>query len=471
MPVTLKATIFFFVCVVINKGVAIITTPIFTRIMSTDEFGDYSVYSAWNNIANVFISLNLSSGVYTQGLVKFDGDKKFTSSLQGLSFFLAIIWSLIVLLFGDYFTKLTTLSLIKQYSMIISIWASAAFSFWATEERVNLRYKYLLICTILISIIQPSVSISAVLFSEDKVLARIIATTLVQVVIYSFLFIKQILNGKKFVSKKYWLYALSFNLPLVPHYLSEIVLTSADRIMIDDIIGSSEAGIYSLAYSISTLMLICNMALLQTINPWIYKKIKNREENNIPRIAYSTMIIVAIANIFLIVIAPELVKFFAPAQYASAIWVIPPIAMSVYFQFMYCLFADFEFYYKKTSFIMVASIICAVSNIALNLIFIGLFGYLAAGYTTLFCYILYAISHYMFSRKVCKDYLNNSKIYSIKMLFSISGVFLVAGFGVMILYNYPFIRYFIMLSLFVLLLIFHKKIVSLVKHLFSLRSM
>ena len=39
-------------------------------------------------------------------------------------------------------------------------------------------------------------------------------------------------QGKKFFSKKYWKYALKFNIPLIPYYLSQVVFNTSDRIMI-----------------------------------------------------------------------------------------------------------------------------------------------------------------------------------------------------------------------------------------------
>ena len=50
---------------------------------------------------------------------------------------------------------------------------------------------------------------------------------------------------------------------------------------------------------------------------------------------------------------------FAPESYIDAIWVIPPIAMSVYFMFAYDLFAKFEFYYEKTKLISFATVMGA----------------------------------------------------------------------------------------------------------------
>ena len=100
-------------------------------------------------------------------------------------------------------------------------------------------------------------------------------------------------------------------------------------------IGESEAGIYTLAYSLAFLMTIFNTALMATLNPWIYQKIKDRKEKEIGKIAYLSLGFVAIVNILLILLAPELVRIFAPEEYYNAIYVVPPVAMSVFFLFSY----------------------------------------------------------------------------------------------------------------------------------------
>ena len=63
--------------------------------------------------------------------------------------------------------------------------------------------------------------------------------------------------------------------------------------------------------------------------------------------AYFTMIIIAIVNLLLICFAPEIISLFAPPPYYEAIWIVPPVAMSVFFMFCYDLFAKFAFYYEK----------------------------------------------------------------------------------------------------------------------------
>lgn len=73
-------------------------------------------------------------------------------------------------------------------------------------------------------------------------------------------------------------------------------------------VGDDVAGVYSLAYSISLLMTMFNTALLQTLEPWMYKKIKYKQTQDISRITYPALIIIAVVNLILIAFAPEVVS-------------------------------------------------------------------------------------------------------------------------------------------------------------------
>ena len=284
------------------------------------------------------------------------------------------------------------------------------------------------------------------------------------------MFISQMRKGKIFYSKKFWIYALGFNLPLVPHYLSQTVLNSADRIMIERMVGESESGIYNLAYSLSLIMTLFNTALMQTLSPWIYQKIKEKKNKDIAPIAYITLVMIAAVNLLLILLAPEAVAIFASKEYYEAIYVIPPVAMSVFFMYSYDLFAKFAFYYEKTKVIMIASVSGALLNLILNYIFIKKYGYTAAGYTTLVCFMVYSIAHYLFMRKVCRECCDGMYPYNTGKILLITASFLIAGFVFMATYNYPLIRYGLVGIVVAMLIIMRNKIITVVKNIVSLKK-
>jgi O-antigen/teichoic acid export membrane protein len=458
-PVPLKASFWYLVCTFGQKVISVVTTPILTRLMSTKDYGNVSVFNSWSGVIAIVVTLYLCHGIYSQGLVKFEEDRKaFSSSMQGLLLALCLVWYLLYVLFHSVVNRILNLTTLQMTAMFVGMWSSSVFVFWATEQRVDYKYKKLVAVSVSVSLINAVAGIVTVANVDDKATGKILSSTIVMFFGYVGLFVAQVSKGKKIYSRKYWKYAVSFAIPLIPHYLSQTVLNSADRIMIKSMVGAGEAGIYSLAYSVSQILLALNIAILNTLSPWIFKKIKSKKVEDISGVAYPALIGVALANTILISVAPELVALFAPKAYYDAIWIIPPVAMSVFFIFSYSLFADFEFYFEKKNFLMMASVIAAVLNVILNYIFIGKFGYYAAGYTTLFCYVVYAIGHYLFMKKICSDYIGTVKVYDEKILISIAVVFMFAGFVFLSLYRHLFLRYILIVIIISISIVNRKKI-------------
>ena len=471
MPVQIRASLWFLVCSFLQKGISIISTPVFTRLLSTSEYGKYGVFNSWLTILTVFVTLNLYSGMYTRGLVKNTEDRRaYSSSLQGLCLTLDVIWIAVYLLFHRQINRITSLTTVQMLAMLVMIWTSAAFSFWAAEQRVELNYRRLVLITLIASAAKPALGVVFVLLAKDKVTARILGLLLVELVMYTGCFAVQMRRGKTFCSRKYWRDAFVFNIPLIPHYLSMSILNGADKIMIERMCGASEAGVYTLAYSLSQIMKLFNQALTQTIEPWLYRQIRDKRIGEIGRVAYPSWVLIAGLNLLLIALAPEAVAVFAPDSYYEAIWIIPPVAMSVYFIFLYSFFAVFEFYYLKTKLVAVATCAGALLNIILNYIFIRIYGYYAAGYTTLACYIVYALMHYLFMKKICREELAAENIYDRKLMTGISVLFIAAGMLLMLTYRYPIIRYGLLLAAALAALAFRRKISDQLRQLMSLKG-
>ena len=68
----------------------------------------------------------------------------------------------------------------------------------------------------------------------------------------------------------------------------------------------------------------------------------------------------------------------------------------------YFIFSNVEFIYEKTKFVFPITVIGAGLNIILNFIFIPLFGYGTAAYTTLISYAIVAVCHYLVTLLILK---------------------------------------------------------------------
>lgn len=450
IPIQAKAGIWFFVCNIIQKGIGFITTPIFTRLMSTEQYGIFTTYQTWRDILCIFITFSLSGSVYMKKMIELDTQEernKLTCSLQGLTVFITLTVLSVYLLFMSLWNKLLNLPTMAVLTIFISSLLTAAYDFWGARARIDYKYRALIAVTLLSSLLKPIFAIIAIKHTTETAFARIYAVTGVEVLIYSVLFFTNIKSGEKWYNKEYWKYGMIFVLPLIPHFLSQRILSSSDRIMIERMIGVSETGIYGLANSIGAILMIVVTSCDGVLAPWIYSRIKENKNNNdtVRRISLYIVIMMAILSLGVIVIGPELIRFFAPQEYYEAIWVLPPLILSIFLMLIYMFFIFYEYYFEETKKIMFATMGSAAINIGLNYIFIPQYGYIAAGYTTLFCYIVYAGFHYLVYRRTCQKHGITDMPYNAKLFLFIFVISLILGISATTIYNYPLIRYLIVL--------------------------
>lgn len=102
---------------------------------------------------------------------------------------------------------------------------------------------------------------------------------------------------------------------------------------------------------------------------------------------------------------------------------------------------------------MYASVFSAFLNILLNWILIPRYGYFAAAYTTLFCYLLQAVLDYFAMKKIVKN-----RIYNIRYIVYLSLSVIIVSFISKLLYDTLLIRYAIIIVILLILFLYRKSI-------------
>ena len=456
-----KATLWYTGCNIINKGMALLTTPIFTRVMSEEQYGQFSIFQSWVSIIIIFTSLNIFLGGYQKGLILFGNDiERFTSSQLGLIITITSGFLGIYIINPSFWDELFQLSPALMIAMFVELYFMPATELWSAKQRFDYKYKKYVVLTILMSFVSLGGGIVAVSLTSYKTEARVFADMLAKSLIGMSLLFLLFYRGRLFYDKKYWKYALRFNLPLIPHYLSNYILNQSDRLMIGRMVGKAATAYYSVAYTISSMMLLVVTAVNNSLTPFIYKSIEAEKTENIRRVTNGLVILVACLCTCAVAFAPEVIYIFAGGKYMDAIYVIPPIAFSVLFIFLNSLFSVVEYYYEKTKWISMATCICALRNLLLNFVFIKIYGYYAAGYTTLICYIFLVYMHYLFYKKVLQEKMIKYDFYDIKLIQSISVGSLVLMIVFVVIYKNVLIRYFIVAIILTVSIINRNKIVN-----------
>lgn len=448
MATPVKASLWFVVCNLIQSGIGVISVPIFARMLSTEEYGMFNTFYAWRNILMIFTSLNLSYGVFNNAMVKYEDSKtrdEYVSSMEGLYGLITLVVFGIYWITRSWCNEFLGMTTEVVCLLFVELLCYPALLFWSNRQRYEFKYKWLVIVTLLVSVVNLASGVILVYFSENKDLARIRSVALTDGLICGGFFIYQMIKGRKVCAPKFWKFALAFNIPLIPHYLSEMVLTQSDRIMIEKYVSATATANYSTAYSVATMLQLFMSAINASFLPWAYDCLKHKKYNDMKKMGVIITAIMCGLIILMMLFAPELIYIFAGKKYAGAIYVIPPIAMSVFFMLMYDFFSTIEFYYGKTVLVMIASVVSAGMNVLLNWLLIPKFGYYVAGYTTLFCYLLYSLTHYALYRRICKSEMGGNRCYNEKILFLIGAAMLAMTILINIVYRYIIIRYLIVI--------------------------
>lgn len=330
MSVEARAALWFALCNFLNKEVAMIVVPLYTRLLTTEEYGTYTVFQSWLNLFVILATLEISRGHYKVGITKYEEDAdRYTTSVLGLSNAVTIGFAAVYACAMPFFNRMLGMPTDLVISMLLYLLVYPAWEFWAIRQRFAYRYKTMVAATLAVAVLSPVMGVAYWLHLQSG--AAIFSKLAVQGAFALGICLLFWRKSQVWFHRIYWKEAFVFNLTLVPYLLSTSILNQADRIMIDSMVGAAEAAVYSVAYSAAMLMQLLDNAVSDAFIPWMYRRLKAGEYRSIEPVTNKLLILAAGANLLLILFAPEVIAVFAPGRYRDAIWVIPPVAASVFF--------------------------------------------------------------------------------------------------------------------------------------------
>ena len=461
LSLPVRASIAYMVVNIVLKGWAFLSTPIFTRLMEPDQYGVVATYYAMYELVFIVATFCLQGGIFNNGMVDYpDRRDEYAFSMLALSNLISLL-SLFVML-GVWVAWGDDIGLNGQFLllMFLSYFIQPAYGFWSAKQRYEYKYKFLAVISVLMVVIATVIAIILVYYAEadQRAYARLFGYegTLLLFYVVSYVHLARKVAFK--VNTAYWKPALAFNAVLIPHYLSTYILSSSDRIMIANMVGDKEAGIYSLGYSIALVLMSVWVAINNSLIPFTYEKCKANNYASISRATMPVVILFGGCCLLLILLSPEFLFFLAPPSYYDALGLIPPIVGGIFFLSLYNVFSNIVYYHKKPRYVLIGSVASALLNIVLNFMLIPTFGYQVAAYTTLACYMLQASIDYWAMYKVV-----GRNIYDTRVFLGISScVVLVSLFGTL-LYEYSGIRYGMMMLALIAVARYKADIIKMVK--------
>ncbi|MCB6994509.1 oligosaccharide flippase family protein [bacterium 210820-DFI.6.37] len=398
----IKSGFWYTVSSFLTRAMVFITMPVFTRIMTKTEYGNFSIYCNWQAILLIICGIEVYA---TLNRARFDFTKEkeldgyITSSLV-LSTVITSIICLLYLCFPFVFEKILLIDKKYMFMMFAYLFTYPALAMFQAKQRITYKYKLCAAISFGLAIGSSLLSLALVIMMKsDRLFGRIVGQYVFSIVV-GLIFYLYFMYRSRQVSVRAWKYALRIGLPMVFSYIGSQILLSSDSIILKHMCSAEEVSYISVTHTTSHIMLILVQALNTAWAPWFYDMLKMGNKKKIREIYQIYLWLVIGLTFVVLLIGPEIISVLGGLQYKESIYVLPAYMMCGTFSVLTAQFGNLETYYKKPEYAAVLTAIISALNVILNILGVKLLGYRAVCYTTVICQLILIGLHYFVTQKM-----------------------------------------------------------------------
>lgn len=434
---------------ILIKGIAFITLPIFSRLLSTEQFGIYSTYMAYENVLAIIVGLGLYASI-KNAKYEFAGEvNTYVSTVIWLTTIPTLFFLLVSIVWGGWFSDILKIDSPLVVLLVLQSFGSAMLSI--SNVKLSLNYNYMTYMKFAafntITNVLLSVFLIVFVFNTNREYGRIIGSAIPLLCIGVFVFIREGIKGEFKFDSSMAKFALMMGIPLIWHYLSQQIQNQFDRIAITNLVNLSKTGIYSFAHNISNILQIIFYSIENVWVIWMYEQMNTKNYTAIKEKSNQYLKFISYIAILMIIGSREVIMVMGDKDYWEGVYVCIPLIIGAYIVYLYTLPSNTEYFFKKTKYIAIMTGIAAITNISLNYLFIPFFGYIAAAYTTIASYSVQFLGHWLVYKKLLREN-DVNELFCLKQMLNSLFTVVIAGVVSLSMVNYPIIRYLLGLCYF-----------------------
>lgn len=385
---------------------SVVSAPLFVRMMSPAEYGSASVFITWVGIASAIVGLKIDGTLYN---AKSEFGEELLPAYCSSNLFLSIVFSLCLVVFAQFApgNLLRVLGFDYGWVLVLAVVVSLCTAI------SNIRLIYLTItrrafANMLVSLCLAfgQVVLSLVLLGQisDGFLARVFGYSLPLILLGFIVCISIYIHGRKLVSPRFWSFCLALSVPLIFNSIGYLIINQSDRLIINSMLGSAAAGIYSFAYSTSLPIGVISSSLNSAWTPEFFDYLDNDKESELVIRANRYFINFTFIGACLMLVSPEVLKILGTTEYYDGLTMVPAVVLAYYYQFLFTWPVNYETYFKQTKVIAISTIIAAIVNIFLTVLLVKAVGVIGAAFASLLSFALLFFIHHVFSIKTIDRY-------------------------------------------------------------------
>ena len=400
LRVPAKATVWYIGSSAAARIIGALSSPIFTRLLSAEEFGLFPLYSSWIGVLSVLVTLEITGNVIYRGFQEHEDEKdEFATATLGLIGALFVGFCALYFAFYRFIENFIGLSLRISIFMMLEIFGAAVISLYLAKAKFEYKYKAVSALNIISAVMIPFSAVLVILLTEIRAEARIYVSSLITLAIAIPIIFIIVKGVDKLYSPKIWKYLLGRSIPLLPHYFAAALILRAAEISIGRSHGTAALGQYSLAMSVGMIITVVTGGILSALAPWMMRKIR---EGGIQRIREFLLLLTRALGLLALLIlaaAPEILNFLAADGFRNALPSVYPLEIAAIFSFLSGAIMSACTYYKRGGMSSVSSVIAAAVSVTLAFLVLPRIDYRWAGMFALISYlVLTLLSSLIFKR-------------------------------------------------------------------------
>ena len=415
-----NASVWYVLSNTLSRGVSLIATPIFTRLLTPKEYSVYPLYVSYMGIFTVLATFEIPGAITYSGLSRFgkDDTEGFMLSAFLCELMLSAAVLLLYLITRGLVNGLTGMSTALTVILIFQIFLSSAESLYFSERRFFGFYKRTTLINSISGVLGPTLSIVLIL-SGFTGGARIISQLSISVVLGAHIIRKLITDGIGKTKLRHFKYIFKLAVPMLPHYLASSVTAGIDRITVSALLGAEALGRYSVAHSVGLSISLIGSGMQMALAPYIAKKTKKGSRGATDVLLASQTVLAILTSIFLC-FAPELFRIFASSEYSGALVCVYPIAISCLFNYSSALCVSASVRLGKVKGVTAITASSTLLLVGLCYAMVNSFGYTGAALTTLIVSIVRFFLNFALLHKGEVKENSNVKYYLLNAVFVLS---------------------------------------------------
>lgn len=414
-----KNIIFYALSTAISKGSILLFFPFLTLFLSLEDFGIWSLVIIVSNLLIPILSLNGSASILREG-----------SENISKGFYLLKYYLLFSILLNSFIISFIYVSSFEKwilYSLVIGFLEGILLlliTYFRALEKAEIYFIINFIKMLLLfGLVFFAYKNNFLLYKLLDYHLLILSVFVISILIYTF--ISNYIIDEKTLLKT----SLIFSLTLIPHGMSQWIMSSSDRVILGYILGSKDVGIYSLAYNISMVLMLINSAIALALPTYVIKNYKYWKKGNYDNRIIKIYTFISLGLFFTLLSVYNIDKlYFGILGYygKEMIPLIFIIYFGIYLLGLYYFYANYLFYHKKAYIISRTTFYAASINIILTILLVYIYGVLGAALATLLAYTCYLYIVRKESLKIEKEL--NIKLLRNISLFSLISIILSMGF-------------------------------------------